>query len=148
MFIKYYYGLIFLSGIILSIFLPLNPAIYKIGNAPKSLYLKKKKKKKKLYKISLKAVTIGTSSKSHDRIHLKKLPTLLQEFLKHLSYCRRKAFNDGYNKINEFSNFKYNLVSRFNKLLVTATELRSKKTFWRTWNSLLNCNQSLNTQFN
>ena len=49
-----------------------------------------------------------------------------------------KAFNDAYNKINEFSNFKYNLVSRFNKLQDTAPELGSKDTFLRTWDSRLN----------
>ena len=80
---------------------------------------------------------MGTSPKSHDGIHLKILPTLLEVFLRHLSYCRRKAFNDTYDKIIEFSNFKYTLVSQFNKLQDTAAELGSKDTFLRTWNSLL-----------
>ena len=74
---------------------------------------------------------MGTSSKSHYGIHLK-------IFLRNRSYSHMKAFNDAYNKINEFSNFKYNLVSRFNKLQDTAPELGSKDTFLRTWNSLLN----------
>ena len=65
-----------------------------------------------------------------------------------LSYCRRKAFNEVYDKINEFSNFKHNLVFRFNKLQDTATELGSKDTFLRTQNSLLNYNRSLNMKFN
>ena len=91
---------------------------------------------------------MGISSQSHDGIHLKTLPTLLEVFLRHLSYWRRKTFNKAYDKINEFSDFKYNLISRFSKLQNTATELSSKNTFLRTWNSLLNYNQSLNIQFN
>ena len=35
-----------------------------------------------------------------------------------------------YDNINELSNFKYNLVSCFNKLKDTANELSSKKTFF------------------
>ena len=88
------------------------------------------------------------SFQSHDGISLKALPTLLEVFLRHLSYWRRKAFNEVYDKINEFSNFKYNLISRFSQLQDTATELDSKDTFLRTWNSLLNYNQSLSKQFN
>ena len=65
-----------------------------------------------------------------------------------LSYCRRKAFNEVYDKINEFSNFKHNLVFRFNKLQDIATELGSKDTFLRIQNSLLNYNRSLNMKFN
>ena len=76
------------------------------------------------------------------------LPTLLEVFLMHLSYCRRKAFNNAYDKINEFSNFKYNLVSQLNKLQDSATELASKDTFLRTCNSLLNYDQNLNIQCN
>ena len=68
---------------------------------------------------------MGTSSKSDDGIPLK-------NFLRHLSYCRRKAFNDAYNKVNKFSNFMYSLVSRFNKLQDTAPGLGSKYTFLRT----------------
>ena len=78
-----------------------------------------------------------TSSQLHDEIHLKTLPTLLELFLRYFSYCRRKAFNEAYDKINEFSNFKYNLVSRFNKLQDNAAELGSNDTFLRIWNSLL-----------
>ena len=59
-----------------------------------------------------------------------------------------KAFNEAYDKINEFSNFKYNFVSWFNKLQDTATELDSKDIFLRTWSSLLNYGQRLNIQFN
>ena len=73
---------------------------------------------------------MGTLSQSHDGIHSEILSTLLEVFLRHLSYCRRKAFNEPDHKINEFSNFKYNLVSRFNKLQDTATELGSKDTFF------------------
>ena len=83
------------------------------------------------------------SSKSYDEIHLKILPTLSEVLLRYLSYCPMKVFNDAHDKINEFSNFKYNLTSRFNKLQDTATELGSEDTFLKTWNSLLNCYQSL-----
>ena len=90
-----------------------------------------------------------TSSQLHDEIHLKILPTLLELFLRYFSYCRRKAFNEAYDKINEFSNFKYNLVSRFSKLQDTVTELDSRDTFLRTWNnSLLNYDPSVNIEFN
>ena len=85
---------------------------------------------------------MGTSSQSHDGIHLKILPTLLEVFLRHLSYCREKTFNETYDKINEFPNFKNNLVCQFNKIQDTATQLGSKDTFLRTWNSLLNYDQS------
>ena len=78
---------------------------------------------------------MGISFQLHNGIHLKILPTILEGFLRHLSYCYRKAFNEAYDKINEFSNVKYNLVSRFNKLQDTATELGSKDTFLRTWDS-------------
>ena len=67
-------------------------------------------------KFSLKAIKIGPSYQSHDGVHLKILPRLLEMFLRHLSYYHMKAFYEGYDKINEFSNFKCNLVSRFNKL--------------------------------
>ena len=64
-------------------------------------------------------------------------------FLRHLSYCRRKAFNNDYDKINKFSNFKCNLVSRSNKLEDTYIELASDDTFLRTWDSLLNLIEAL-----
>ena len=85
-----------------------------------------------------------TSFQLHDDIHLKILPTRLKLFLRHLSYCHKKASNEAYDKINEFSGFKYNLFSRLNKLQDTATKLISKDTSMRTCNSLLNYNQSLN----
>ena len=68
-----------------------------------------------------------TLSQFHDVIHLKILPTLLEVFLRHLSYCLRKIFYQGYDKIDKFSNIKCNLVFRFNKLQDTPTELDSKK---------------------
>ena len=53
-----------------------------------------------------------TYSHFHDDIQLKILRTLLEVFLRVLSYCRRKAFHDdGYDKINELSNYKDILVS-------------------------------------
>ena len=86
---------------------------------------------------------MGTSSQFHG-VQLEILPTFLEVFLRHLSYCRRKAFHDdGYYRVNEL-----NLVSRFNKLRDTATELSLKETFLKTWNSLSNNNGNLDIQFN
>ena len=39
------------------------------------------------------------------------------------------SLEDGYDKINELSNFKCNLVSCFDKLKDTANEISSKKLF-------------------
>ena len=97
-----------------------------------------------LRKVSRKAITMGISSQSYDDIHLKILSTFLEVFLRHLSYCRKKAFNEAYDETNEFSS----LVSRFIKRQDIATEIGSKDTSMRTWNSLLNYNRSLNIQFN
>ena len=57
-----------------------------------------------------------TLSKSHDGIHLRIVSTFLEVFLRNRSYYRKKAFNEAYDKIKGFSNFKSNFVSRFNKL--------------------------------
>ena len=67
-----------------------------------------------IYK-SLKDIIMRASSQSHDDTHLQILATLLEVFLRHLFYCHGKTFHEGYDKINEFSNFKYNhnLVSWF-----------------------------------
>ena len=54
------------------------------------------------------------SSQSHDGTHLKILHKLLEVILRYLLYFRRTAFYEGYDKINEFSNVKCNLVSQFN----------------------------------
>ena len=123
----------FLSGINSSIFLPSNPTQYielatqqifclpdvrnKMVSPPPStrilpfivFYCKMSKNtldQSELHKVNLKSITIGISSQSYDYIHLKILPTLLEVFLRHFSYCRRKAFNKTNDKINEFSNFK------------------------------------------
>ena len=88
---------------------------------------------------------MGASFQSHDGIHLKILPTLLEVFPRHLVYCHREVFHeDGYDKINEISNFKCSLTSPFSKFRDTTVELGSKGTFLRTWNPLLNNNGSLN----
>ena len=41
---------------------------------------------------------MGTSSQSHDDVHLKILPTLLEALLRHLSYCHGKGFHEGYDR--------------------------------------------------
>ena len=58
-------------------------------------------------------------SQFYDGVHLKILATLSEVILTHLF----KAFHeDGYDKINELSNFKFSFVCFFNKLRVTANE--------------------------
>ena len=71
---------------------------------------------------------MGTSSHTHDGIKLEILQSLTEVFLRHITFCRRKAFcGDGYDKIQELSNFKGNLVCHFNKLRDTSVELGSKE---------------------
>ena len=92
---------------------------------------------------------LETLSHFHDDIQLKIIPYLLEVFLRYLSYFHRKTFHDdGYNKINELSNYKGNLVSRFNKLSDTASELGFKETYLKTWNSELYNNGNFDIQFN
>ena len=163
-FIKCYCGCIFSIWYKFIYFARLKPAIYKIGNAPNILrpickaqdespppplpfYLLLQDFQNYFRLIwTTKGFSRNGNNISIDN-HLKILPALLEVFLRHLSYCRRKAFNEAYDKINEFSNFKNNLFSRFNKPQDNVTELGSKDTFLRTWNSLLNYDQSLNIQF-
>ena len=69
------------------------------------------------FKICIRDILMGNSSHSHNGVKLEILPTLIEVFLRHLSFCRRKAFyDDGYNKIHELSNCKGNLISRFSVL--------------------------------
>ena len=64
------------------------------------------------FKIGIKDIIMGMSSQTHDNVKLEILPTLIEVYLRHLSFCRRKAFHrDGYDKIHELSNFKGNLIS-------------------------------------
>ena len=75
---------------------------------------------------------MGNFSHSHNGVKLEILPTLIEVCLRHLSFCRRKAFyDDGYNKIHELSNYKGNLISRFNVLCKMSTVhcIRFKKVF-------------------
>ena len=65
-------------------------------------------------------------SQFYDAVNLKSLPTHLEVILMHLF---KACHEDGYDKINELSNFKCSLVSFFNKLRDTADELGSKKIF-------------------
>ena len=53
-----------------------------------------------------------------------------------------------YDKINEVSNFRYNLACYINKTIDTAIGLTSKDSFFRTWNSATSNNGSLVIQFN
>ena len=100
------------------------------------------------FKICIRHIVMGSSSHFHDGVKLEILPTLVEVFLRHLSFCRRKAFyEDGYNKINELSNYKGNLISRFNVMREMSTELGSKRSFLNRWNSLLNINETLDIKF-
>ena len=46
------------------------------------------------------------ASQFHDGVQLEIPSTLLEVFLRHFSYCSKKAFHDdGYHKINELFNF-------------------------------------------
>ena len=50
---------------------------------------------------------MATSPHTHDGVKLEILQTLIEVFLRHIIFCRRKAFyGDGYEKIQELSNFK------------------------------------------
>ena len=44
------------------------------------------------FKICVKDILMGTSSHTHDGVKLEILPTLTEVFLRHLSFCGRKAF--------------------------------------------------------
>ena len=91
---------------------------------------------------------MGNSTYSHDGIKLEILPTLIEVFLRHLHFCRRKAFyEDDYSKINELTNYKGNLVSRFRTLRDKAIEMGSKESFLKKWKLLLDRKESLNIQF-
>ena len=90
----------------------------------------------------------GNTSHSHNGVELEILSALIQVFLRHLSFCRRKAFyEDGYNKIHELSNYKGNLISRFNVLKDMTIALGAKESFLKKWNSLLNINGTLSKKF-
>ena len=158
--------------------LPLNPALHRMGNSPSTLCPRCKESDEthphlifqcKLsqttlkfinelinrnytfqlpFKICIRHIVMGSSSHFHDGVKLEILPTLVEVFLRHLSFCRRKAFyEDGYNKINELSNYKGNLISRFNVMREMSTELGSKRSFLNRWNSLLNINETLDIKF-
>ena len=80
------------------------------------------------FRISIKGILMATSSRTHDGIKLEILQILIEVFLRHVNFCRRKAFyGDGYDKISELSNLKGNLVSCFNKLKDMSVELGSKE---------------------
>ena len=100
------------------------------------------------FRISIKNILMATSPHTHDGVKLESLQTLIEIFLRHIIFCRRKAFyGDGYEKIQELTNFKGNLDSRFNKLRDMSIELGSKQSFLRKWNSLLNTSGTLNIRF-
>ena len=58
---------------------------------------------------------MGISYNTHKDVKLEILPIRVEVFLRHLSFCRRKAFyEDGYKKINELNDgYKGNLISCF-----------------------------------
>ena len=101
------------------------------------------------YKINITDALLGSFDKTHEDVKLEIFPTLIEVFIRHLSFCRRKAFyKDGYNNINELDNYKGNLISRFKNLKNKIAELGSKQLFLKKWKPLLDQNELLNIQFN
>ena len=117
---------------------PLNPALHRMGKNPNSLCPRCKEREEshphfifhcrlsqttldfinKLinlnynfrtpFRISIKDILMATSPHTHDGVKLEILQTLIEVFLRHINFCRRKAFyEDGYDKIQELSNFKF-----------------------------------------
>ena len=158
--------------------LPVSPPLHRMGNTPTTLCCRCKEREEshshyifhyKLsqntlnfineiinhsydfqspFKIGIKDILMGTSCHTHDGVKLEILLTLIEVFLRHLSFCQRKTFyEDGYNKINELSNSKGNLISRFNTLRDMAIELDLKESFLKKWNLLINLNGTLNVKF-
>ena len=82
------------------------------------------------FKISIRVISMATSSHTHDGIKLEILQTLTEVFLRHVTFCWRKAFcGDGYDKIQELSNFKGNHVSHFKKLQSSVRWIGFKRIF-------------------
>ena len=101
----------FLSGINLSSFLPLNPAIYRIGNEPDILYLRCKEKHESHRHVTMQIVQINLNN-----IKLVSKPSQWERYLnwilvyiKNSTHTFGSIFQD-YDKINKFSNFKCNIV--------------------------------------
>ena len=82
------------------------------------------------FKICTKDILMGTSSHFHDDIKLEILPTLIEVFLRHLSFCQRNAFyEDRYNKIHElstwlFKSFEFRNGSRMSDKDVVMLEFK------------------------
>ena len=90
------------------------------------------------YQINITDILMGLYNNTHENIKLEIFPILIEVFLRHLSFCRRKAFyKDGYNKINGLDNYKGNLSSRFKTCKDKAIELGSEKSFLKKWELLL-----------
>ena len=83
------------------------------------------------FRISIKDILMATSPHTHNDVKLEILQTLIEIFLWHINFCQRKAFyGKGYDKIAELSNFKGNIISRFNKLRNISVELGCKESLW------------------
>ena len=75
---------------------------------------------------------------THDGIKLEILPTLIEVFLRHLSFCHRKTFYEGgYDKIHELLNY---FISSFNRLRDKSIGLKRifSEDFTPSWRFLLN----------
>ena len=100
------------------------------------------------FKVSIKDILMGLFYKIHDDVRLEISPILIEVFIGHSSFCRRKAFyGDGSNKINELDNYKRNLISRFETIRDKAMELGSKESFLKKWKFLLERKKSHTIQF-
>ena len=130
--------ILFLSGINLSILLPLNLAIYRIGNTPNILCPRCKEQDESFLLLQI----VQNYSRLHQPTNIINLNYTMivsepSQWKLHLN-C----------KIAKISNFTCERVSRLNELQDTATDLGSKDTFLRAWKPLLNYNWNLNIQFN
>ena len=158
--------------------LPLSPALHRMGNTPNALcprcneseeshphfifhcklsqttltfinrLINGNYKFQSPYKINITDVLMASFDRTHEDIKLEIFPTLIEVFIRHLFFCRRKAFyEDGYDKINELDNYKGNLISKFKNLKDKTAELSSKQSFLKKWEPLLDQNKILNIQF-
>lgn len=100
------------------------------------------------FRISIKVILLGNTTHKYDDVELEILPMLIEVFLRHLFFCKRKTFyGDDYSKINELINYKSNLISRFNSLTEKAIVIGSKELFLKKWKLLLDRKESLNIHF-
>ena len=73
---------------------------------------------------------MGTTSQFHIGVHLKTVATLMQVFLRHITYVEGKPFMKmNMTNISELPNFKCNVAFHISKIRDTAIELGSRGSF-------------------